>query len=185
MSLPYALIWFLVILLAGCMANQPLTPSPTPLPVPTLTPTATPAPTLVMLPSPEGGPTALPPTPGTDSNAQQARTTLTITSHSSAVSSGETITVTGVLSGMGIPQYTLYLKDEPAVIVGYNNQLVFQGFTGEHVEFVSASATGSEVQFVLRALQPGEVQMKISASGEVAVGGEQGQPGLGLGKCCF
>jgi hypothetical protein len=77
---------------------------------------------------------------------------------------------------MGIPQYTLYLKDEPAVIVGYNNQLVFQGFTGEQVEFISASATGSEVQFVLQALQPGEVQVSISASGEVAVGDGQGQP---------
>jgi hypothetical protein len=68
------------------------------------------------------------------------------------------------------------LKDEPAVIIRYNNELVFQGFTGEHVEFVSAMVTGSEVQFVLRAIKPGEVQMKISASGEVAVGGEQGQP---------
>lgn len=133
-------------------------------------------PTEVIPPSPEGGPTALPPTPGADPDAQQARTTLTIASSAATITSGETFTVTGVLSGMGLPQYTLYLKDEPAITVRYDNQLVFQGFTGEHVEFVSASANGSEAQFVLQALQPGEVQMKLSASGEVAAGGGQGQP---------
>jgi hypothetical protein len=101
---------------------------------------------------------------------------LAITSSAPAVRTGETIIVTGVLSGMGLPQYTLYLKDEPAVVVRYDNQLVFQGFTGEHVEFVSAAATGSQVQFVLRALKPGEAEIKISASGEVAVRGGQGTP---------
>src|SRR5688572_22187025 len=153
MSLLHLPIWLLVILLAGCLANQPPHPSPTPFPVPTLTPAAiptptplplapTPTPTLVIPGSPEGGPTALPPTPGTDLNAQQAQSTMAITSSTPVVRPGESFTVTGVLSGMGIPHYTLYLKDEPAVIVGYDNQLGFQGFTGEHIEFISASATG-------------------------------------------
>jgi hypothetical protein len=170
MSLPYALIWLLIILLAGCVANQTTPPSPTPLPVSTVTPI------LMISPSRETGPTALPSTPGTDPNAQQVGATLVITSNTPTVRSGETITVTGVLSGMGLPQYSLYLKDEPAIIVRYDNEIVFQGFTGEQVEFISAEAAGSQVQFVLRALQPGEVQIKISASGEVAVGGGQGQP---------
>lgn len=119
------------------------------------------------VPSPPGHPTALPLPPITDANARLAGAQVEISAQPAAATVGDLITLIGRPANLGLPQYTLYLRGEPAVIIRHDGQLIFQGFTGSVVEFVSASAGQSEVEFTLRAAQPGVVEASIAVLGEV------------------
>lgn len=128
---------------------------------------STPTPPLPPVSSPPGHPTALPRPPTPDARAQAAGAQVEINAHPAAATVGDLITLTGRPINLGLPQYTLYLRAEPAVIIRYDGEVLFQGFTGAVVEFVSASASQSEVEFTLRAAQPGVMEAMISVSGEV------------------
>lgn len=172
-SLPSVIGLTLVILfLTGCRSSVDGPESTlTSLPIPSL---ATPTPPLQPAPSPQGHPTALPLPPSTDAKAQLAGARVDISAQPATARTGELITLTGRPTNLGLPQYTLYLRGEPAVVIRYDQQLIFQGFTGAVVEFVSASASQSEVEFILRAAQPGAVEAMIAVSGEVRLDTGQG-----------
>lgn len=175
----------------GCDAPAvPATASP-PLPaVPSVTPwpTSTPAPPVLVqppaapepsptpapLPPPPGHPTALPLPPTPDIEAQLAGAQVDINARPAAAAVGELITLTGRPTNLGLPQYTLYLRGEPATVIRYDGEVIFQGFTGAEVELVAASASQSEAIFTLRATQPGQVAAMISVSGEVRLDANQG-----------
>lgn len=109
----------------GCAASDlgpvpsPPTPRPpTALPVslpPISSPTPTP-PAPPPAPSPPGHPTALPLLPTPDAQAQAAGAQVEINAHPAAATVGDLITLTGRPTNLGLPQYTLYLRNEPAVV---------------------------------------------------------------------
>lgn len=137
----------------------------------TLTPIAEPP---LIPPSPEGHPTALPPGPAEMATSQPSNARIIIRVAPQSIEVGQTVAITGVPVDLGLPYYTLYLNDEPTIIITYDNELRFQGFTGAVVEFVSASASNTQVEFVLQAAQPGTVEAAINATGEVRLDDGQG-----------
>ncbi len=160
--------------LPAAVTNTPwptFTPPPPPAPVP---PAPEPSSTPVPLPPPPGQPTALPLPPTPNVQAQLAGARVDISAQPVAATVGGMITLTGRPTNLGLPQYTLYLRDEPAVTIRYDGEVKFRGFTGAKVELVSASASQSEVIFPLRAAQPGQLAAMISVSGEVRLDPGQG-----------
>ncbi|MCK6623724.1 MAG: hypothetical protein DPW09_02185 [Anaerolineae bacterium] len=176
--------WFcLIVWTSSTIACTPIVandrPTSTPAsPVLFLTPTVPAEPispaSTVIPPSPEGHPTTLP-RPPKGAAAWPAR--ISISAAPPTIKVGQTVSLTGAPVNLGLPYYTLYLKGEPAVTITYDNKLQFQGFTGQFVEFVSASASNTQVEFVLRAVQPGTVKAAINATGEVRLDDGRGNFG--------
>lgn len=79
---------------------------------------------------------------------------------------GDTVTITGVPVGIGLPYYTLTLSSGASVTVTYDDAL--RASSGDTLfEFVSAHGEMNRVTFTLRALAPGSAEASISATGEV------------------
>ena len=88
---------------------------------------------------------------------------------------GETLTLTGLAVDVGLPYYTLFVKQDqadwqPVAAVTYEN--VSRGPTKSTPLFQFTSAKGSmrQATFVLHALGPGEAEFRISATGEIHYG---------------
>lgn len=178
--------WFCLIVWAGSLAACSLinagsqgTVTPTPAVV-FITPTPTTetalSPATVIPPSPVG-----PPTPADTTGAGPAQANIIISADPETVEVDQPITITGIAKGIGLSYYTLYLDDEPAVTISYDNELKFQGSTGPVVEFESASASNAQVEFILRAARTGVVEAVIGATGEVRLDDGHGNTAWGWG----
>lgn len=159
------------------LSAQP-TVTPTDLiPQPTTMPTETAPPPLISptvnIPTPVVSPTVAIPTPTPYSNAQ-SKTSLSITAPPT-IKVGDLITITGRLSGMGIPQYTLLINETATVVVRYDGEVTPQNLDDVGLEFISASGSMATVGFILRATHPGSMEARISASGEIGIDQGNGQ----------
>lgn len=109
--------------------------------------------------------TATPPTPIIVTVVAPAPS-IQISADATQLQVGDTVTITGVPVGIGLPYYTLALSSGGQVTVTYSNELREMSSDAQF-EIVSASAEMSRVTFVLKALAPGTVEAVISATGEV------------------
>jgi hypothetical protein len=86
---------------------------------------------------------------------------------------GETLTVVGRPTGIGLPYYDLTVQDQgaqQAQVLGqvtYENQARPQPGMSQVLELVSAQGDMNQATFVLRAKAPGTAAVQISATGEV------------------
>jgi hypothetical protein len=79
---------------------------------------------------------------------------------------GDTVTLTGIPVGIGIPYYTLKLSSGGSFTVTYTDEI--RDSTPDALfEVVEAHAEMNLVTFTLRALAPGSADATISATGEV------------------
>jgi len=99
---------------------------------------------------------------------------LSMTSDKSSVEVGQQVTITGQLERLGIPQYTLALRDASNNMVAshtvtYDGTLgATPGGTGALFDLVSATGGMTTVTYVLRATSPGTVSLVLTANGEAA-----------------
>lgn len=90
-----------------------------------------------------------------------------ISADATEVQVGDTLTITGVPVGIGIPYYTLTLSSGAQVTVTYYNELRDVLDSDAQFEIISAVGEMNSVTFTLRALAPGTIRAAISATGEV------------------
>ena len=112
-------------------------------------------------------PTLPTPVPTLITPAAKPAPRIDVTASATSLRVGETVTLTGIPSNIGIPYYTLMLSSGASVTITYDNQVQQALGANPQFELVSAAAGMGEVTFVLRALAPGTVDVTISATGEV------------------
>ncbi|MBU0491642.1 MAG: hypothetical protein KKA73_26750 [Chloroflexi bacterium] len=109
-------------------------------------------------------PTPIDVTPVPDSSVNPH---IVISASAATIQVGDTVTITGVPVGIGLPYYNLYLDDQAIARVTYSGEARPEGGTNPVLEFVSATGAMRQAQFVLRATSAGTVTARINATGEI------------------
>ena len=85
----------------------------------------------------------------------------------------DSLTITGMVQGIGVPYYYLHVLDEgqqnapPLVMVTSTNELHPQEGNSQILELVSANGEETMATFVLRAKAPGIAGVSIQVTGEI------------------
>ena len=164
---------------SDAVAPDPTTPPPGITPTPTVQSPADPGTcsiTATRTPPP-GAPTYGPDPSGSSEQPRYVDPHVEVCSSADAIPVGGFLTIVGQPVDVGLPVYTLRVRDESEegfadlVRVSYNGEIEAQFEDASRVfEFVSAEADMHRVTFVLYAAAPGVAEFTIYASGEIHYG---------------